>query len=76
MRYNGVSSAVAVVASGREWCGLVSLLRSPRDDSLATLSPLWRISDVIVLGQAGDFVPAQVGIRMRESASLDLGDLG
>ena len=71
---NGVDSIVVTLTSGRGR-GLISLLRCPHNDILAAFGPFWRISNKIVSRQAGDFVPAQIGVRMRRSASLDQGDL-
>jgi len=66
---------MSTTLTSRRGCGFVSLLRGPRDDTLAAFSPLWRISDVIFLGQTGDFVPTQTGVRILRFAPLDQGDL-
>lgn len=72
---SALHSIIAILT--RRWgrFSLVSLLRSLHDDILTTFGPLWRISDVIVSRQAGDFVPAQVGVRIRRSMILDQDDL-
>jgi len=68
-------SVAVILVCRRGWCGLVSLLRSLHNNILTTLSPLWRISNIIVSRQAGDFVSTQIGVRTRRSAVLDQGDL-
>ena len=72
---DGIDSIIVTLASRRGWCGLVSLLRGPHNDILATLSPFWRISDIIISCQAGDFIPAQIRVRICRPAPLDQGDL-
>lgn len=68
---NEVGSIVATLACRWGRYGLVSPLRSLNNDVLATLGPFWRIFDVIVSRQAGDFVPTQIRVRLRRSAILD-----
>ena len=66
-----VYSIVAIPARGGWRCGLVSLFRGLRDDTLTALSSLWCIPDMIVSCQAGDFVSTQIRVWFRGSVILD-----